>query len=235
MANLIQISNSKINNSEVKTVNARELPMGNLEIAGVCDKSLYDLLKSKRTEDAIAGKLNYSDTLIIGFCLVDKINSMYMDFHDRTFKAMGEDAELVKENLKNMEDLKTITRSLACWFEWCDVIHSALSTCWNQQLHLKEELLLLNFPVAQKNNLHPVNTYIVFNPKSKQIKIGKSKTPENRIRTLETQAGAEFEVLALIESDLELKLHKKFAEYRTVGEWFEDRDGVICEYAKTLN
>ena len=80
-----------------------------------------------------------------------------------------------------------------------------------------------------------MNTYIVFNPKSKQIKIGKSKTPENRIRTLETQAGAEFEVLALIESDLELKLHKKFAEYRTVGEWFEDRDGVIREYAKTLN
>ena len=74
-------------------------------------------------------------------------------------------------------------------------------------------------------------TYIIRKIGTTEVKIGKSIQVEKRIRTLKTQSGANLEVLAIIPKDIENMLHKQFAEFRTVGEWFYDSKGFIAAFA----
>lgn len=76
-------------------------------------------------------------------------------------------------------------------------------------------------------------TYIVRHPLTQLIKIGKSFDPDKRIRTLSTQSGAILKTLLIIDSDIECELHRKFSEFRVHGEWFDDKKGLIAEYANT--
>ena len=75
-------------------------------------------------------------------------------------------------------------------------------------------------------------TYFILNPLTGLIKIGKSADVENRIKLLKCGAGAELEILHIIDKNIESRLHKKFAKYRETGEWFDDRDGLIAEYIR---
>lgn len=77
-------------------------------------------------------------------------------------------------------------------------------------------------------------TYFVYNPKTKLIKIGKSGTPMERIRTLEAQSGVNFSILAILNADIERELHVRFKQYRKKGEWFEDADGSIRKFIDEL-
>ena len=74
-------------------------------------------------------------------------------------------------------------------------------------------------------------TYIVRKIGTTEVKIGKSIRVEKRIRTLETQSGANLEVLAVIPKDIENMLHRQFMDLRTVGEWFDDSKGFIAAFA----
>ena len=74
-------------------------------------------------------------------------------------------------------------------------------------------------------------TYIVRKIGTTEVKIGKSIRVEKRIRTLETQSGANLEVLAVIPKDIESMLHRQFMDLRTVGEWFDDSKGFIAAFA----
>lgn len=78
-------------------------------------------------------------------------------------------------------------------------------------------------------------TYIIRVVNTNKIKIGKSYKPLQRVRTLSAQSGHELEILCVIDKDIELSLHKQFENYRTLGEWFEDTDGLIKEFASTEN
>lgn len=87
-----------------------------------------------------------------------------------------------------------------------------------------------------KSNLTRITkTYIVYNPCTGLIKIGKSIDPRSRINTLETQAGTRFNVIAIIGEDIESELHKKFSYCRTIGEWFKDDNGEILKYAESIS
>ena len=77
-------------------------------------------------------------------------------------------------------------------------------------------------------------TYIVRKLGTNEIKIGKSINVAERINTLSMQAGCHLVVLKIIDKNIEFKLHKKFAHLRTIGEWFNDENGEICEFVKTL-
>ena len=74
-------------------------------------------------------------------------------------------------------------------------------------------------------------TYIVRKIGTTEVKIGKSIQVEKRIRTLQTQSGANLEVLAVIPKDIENMLHRQFMDLRTVGEWFDDSKGLIAAFA----
>jgi hypothetical protein len=74
-------------------------------------------------------------------------------------------------------------------------------------------------------------TYIIRKQGTCEVKIGRSMQVEKRIRNLETQSGANLEVLAVIPKNIESMLHRQFAEFRTVGEWFDDSKGFIAAFA----
>lgn len=88
-------------------------------------------------------------------------------------------------------------------------------------------------PILEKSKRASLvcQTYIVRKQGTHEVKIGKSIHVEKRIRTLETQSGANLEVLAIIPKDIESMLHKQFCELRTVGEWFDDSQGLIAAFA----
>ena len=78
----------------------------------------------------------------------------------------------------------------------------------------------------------PRSTYIVRNPHTGHVKIGMSTSPHSRIKTLGMASGAELEILAVINGDMEAELHGRFSQHRTHGEWFDDKNGEIASFAK---
>lgn len=85
---------------------------------------------------------------------------------------------------------------------------------------------------AEKEDLSS-KTYIVRNPATGLIKIGKSINPEMRVKSLETGSGVPLELLHVIDSDIERRLHKMFSGSREHLEWFRD-DGKIVAYIEVL-
>jgi len=71
---------------------------------------------------------------------------------------------------------------------------------------------------------HIQKTYIIKNKVTSLIKIGKSKNPTQRIKSLSKSAGYELEVIHIFEDDIEGILHKRFSHKRGIGEWFD-----LCE------
>lgn len=66
--------------------------------------------------------------------------------------------------------------------------------------------------------------YFLLNHHDHQVKIGKSRTPEKRIRSIRTQAGIDFELLGTVPQSIGLVeggLHREAESLRTIGEWFE--------------
>jgi hypothetical protein len=75
-------------------------------------------------------------------------------------------------------------------------------------------------------------TYLIKNPLTGLIKIGKSNDVKTRISNLECGSGASLKVLAIIEGDIERYLHKKFSNCHAYKEWFRDDNRVISKFAK---
>lgn len=121
-----------------------------------------------------------------------------------------------------------------------DKFISLLPSAW--QMHLSEAGAIwcgLNADGSEKevsNKEEAIksicNTYIVRKAGTNEVKIGKSTNPTQRIRTLSMQSGATLETLCIIPKNIEHKLHKQFCNLRTIGEWFDDRNGEIAVLAK---
>ena len=77
-----------------------------------------------------------------------------------------------------------------------------------------------------------VKTYFFRNEITGLIKIGKSASPKIRLNQIRGIVGAELSLIGVVDGDIEFDLHCKFKKYRQVGEWFEDRDGLIAEYIR---
>lgn len=68
--------------------------------------------------------------------------------------------------------------------------------------------------------------YFIYDFQTKQTKIGRtSKHPAYRLKELQTGNGTQLELIHFYESDRmseeESNLHNRYAQYRTIGEWFE--------------
>lgn len=76
-------------------------------------------------------------------------------------------------------------------------------------------------------------TYIMLDAKSKLYKIGKSKNPLFREKTLASEI-PEITLIATTEKDIEKYLHDKFKHLRVRGEWFKipykDIANIIVEF-----
>ena len=89
-----------------------------------------------------------------------------------------------------------------------------------------------------KENIYPEvsgpkaeKTYIVKKRGTNEIKIGKTIDVGFRVKTLQNQSGCKLDILCTIEKNIENMLHRQFAEFRTVGEWFDDSKGFIAAFA----
>jgi len=78
--------------------------------------------------------------------------------------------------------------------------------------------------------------YVYFAFRHDRLKIGHTIQPRQRIRTLETQMGAEFNKVIFVEGkrSKEALLHRKFAEHRLIGEWFKPHPDIL-DYVAKLN
>jgi|GEM_PF-1967067 len=64
---------------------------------------------------------------------------------------------------------------------------------------------------------------IYFVRANNRVKIGYADDPSSRIPSIQTSSPYKLEVLLIIEGtyEIEHKIHKRFQEYRIIGEWFE--------------
>ncbi len=80
--------------------------------------------------------------------------------------------------------------------------------------------------------------YFIYDFQTKRTKIGKtSKHPAYRLKELQTGNSTKLELLHFYESNQmseeESKLHNKYCQYRTIGEWFELPLPLLLEITHT--
>lgn len=91
----------------------------------------------------------------------------------------------------------------------------------------QEKALRLREKMAPKRP-NPSFIYLVLDERTGCIKIGRSKTPSARERTLQSENPAHRMLFALRgDADLERQLHRQFAEYQVRGEWFRLSEAQI--------
>ena len=223
----------------ISTQNASTLTMSSREIAELMSLNLKDLLnKSEWFNPLMAGDLAIKEAGILAFCLSKEIQRMAKETYELVLDTtIQQGYGKGREVANGLGLLRNIASSAAHWFKSYSDLSESFSILSDNLGNIDTGLIMITSPAidSRNNKSCTPKTYIVYNPKSDQIKIGKSISPRHRIRTLETQAGSEFDVLAIIDSNRESELHKKFQKYRTVGEWFNDEDGEIRKFAKTLN
>lgn len=83
--------------------------------------------------------------------------------------------------------------------------------------------------------------YVLYNPESELVKIGKTIQPQVRFRTLSNSNGSKFRYYLsdpiFINSLLEKVMHNRFHKYRVRGEWYKgiEFDTVVNELKKICN
>ena len=78
--------------------------------------------------------------------------------------------------------------------------------------------------------------YFIQGKKTKNIKIGFSTDPNDRLRQHQTGSGEKLLLLACVEGnqELETQIQKRFDSFRVHGEWFSPNDELI-RFIKSLN
>ncbi|MFJ8028453.1 GIY-YIG nuclease family protein [Streptomyces sp. NPDC096311] len=81
--------------------------------------------------------------------------------------------------------------------------------------------------------------YLIGSPGSPLVKIGWTDNPERRLRHLQTGSPVPLELLALFEGGhiAEAELHRRFADKRRHGEWFDlgsDPVGAVSPFVKVV-
>jgi hypothetical protein len=83
----------------------------------------------------------------------------------------------------------------------------------------------------KENNRSSSKTYLIYD--GCLYKIGKSINPEKRLKSIRSQ-NPKAEIVHIIESDIELSLHKRFKNKRVHHEWFDLSEREVSEL-KALN
>jgi hypothetical protein len=72
-------------------------------------------------------------------------------------------------------------------------------------------------------------TYLVFDPRSRLHKIGRSTNPGVRIRELNITHNTSLDIMIILDVDVEKMLHKKYKTHQVHGEWFYLSDRIVSE------
>lgn len=66
-----------------------------------------------------------------------------------------------------------------------------------------------------------MNTYLIFDPGSRLLKIGKAACVKSRLKSLQTGCGSILEIKHVFDCDIEDILHIEYEDFRKHGEWFD--------------
>tara|TARA_R100000951_G_scaffold57000_1_gene47848 strand:- start:7 stop:510 length:504 start_codon:yes stop_codon:yes gene_type:complete len=88
-----------------------------------------------------------------------------------------------------------------------------------KQRHIENLVDKIYRKANKKNNEKNPKTYLIKNNHTKLYKIGYSKNPKHRERTLQSQE-PNIKMVKIWDKNIEKKLHKLYSEYRVRGEWF---------------
>lgn len=75
--------------------------------------------------------------------------------------------------------------------------------------------------VGKIKNTAGIQTYFIQSELGGPVKIGKSRTPDARLKQLQVGHPDRLRIIKLISGDIEGELHQKFAHIRGAGEWFQ--------------
>lgn len=90
-------------------------------------------------------------------------------------------------------------------------------------------------PAENEPEAHPARpwvTYVVRLGESGPIKIGKAIDVDARIAKLQTGCPEKLHVIKVIGKNIEAELHRRFADYRKHGEWFDPAPELVDFFAK---
>ena len=86
-----------------------------------------------------------------------------------------------------------------------------------------DEVVNMCMEFCKKNKINvltnAVKTYLIKDNHTKLYKIGKSKNPKHREKTLQSEKPS-IKMVKIWNKNIERKLHKLYSEYRVRGEWF---------------
>lgn len=139
-----------------------------------------------------------------------------------------------REAMKLMEESNSHLRLMTSLYEKYPVIKITLDNLNSISNHFDSGYINQAFSemlLAKCKEKGNIKTYFFRNTKTKAIKIGKSINPKERLKQIQGMVGAKLEIIAVIDKDVEHELHNKFKKYQAHSEWFNDKDGLILEYA----
>lgn len=76
---------------------------------------------------------------------------------------------------------------------------------------------------AASNGPKRWRTYFIYAPEVRQVRIGKSTDVGERLTVLQLGSPARLVLIGSVSQNIESLLHRRFAEYRINGEWFDVR------------
>lgn len=82
-----------------------------------------------------------------------------------------------------------------------------------------------------KNSSGDINTYIIKDSSSGLFKIGKSRNPIERLKTLSI-GNPNLSIIGVCNKNVELLIHKEYDSVRVDGEWFRMDNNDICHIIK---
>ena len=83
-------------------------------------------------------------------------------------------------------------------------------------------------PPSERQPVVQTQVYFIRRKDTREIKIGVTRDLAKRLNSLQAAHAVALEVLALVPGGvwLEKELHRRFAEYRLLGEWFRECDAI---------
>ena len=72
-------------------------------------------------------------------------------------------------------------------------------------------------------------TYIIADKKYHIIKVGRSKNPQESLKTIQTSNGPDLEIICVFEEDIESEINEYLKKYKVRGEWYYPNPKTLLE------
>lgn len=197
-------------------------------------KGFTDSEIAELQEKIEAGSAPECDVARTALILISYASYMAADFNIDSIEEMSSDQ--ARAALDRVQGGRTYLQGVLPIFDKYPLVSTTMHNLIRSMLYAESALIpffmLSNRDVASGRPC--AETYIARHPITNLIKIGRSADVCARMKSLETGAGSPIELIAVIDHDCEAELHKRFADLRRHGEWFEDIDGQIVAFCKSI-